>query len=345
MRPPAVRRCGCSTRCFVRDCRSNPRSIAPPLVSPLRIAGLAHAIAATVLRWSVDLDRLIDGATARPLPADAKARTALRIALGQALVLGTPGHAAIATVLPLVDGGPRKLVHGVFGAISRAGATLPPVPTLPAGLAARWSAAWGDEMVAAAATALAAQPPTDLTLRDPRETDGLAAAIPDAVSLMPGHLRVPAASRVADLPGYAEGRWWVQDLAASLPVRVSPDAGRAAALDLCAAPGGKAMQLAAAGWTVTAIDQSARRLERMRENLERTGLAATLLAADIERWEPAEPAESRASRRAMHGDRHLPPPPRRASSRATCRRFAISPPRRSGCSIACFRVGAPWAVC
>src|SRR3954453_19805402 len=91
----------------------------------------AHAIAAETLRRLPDLDALIDSATTKRLPDDAKARFALRLALVQALALGTPQHAAISTVLPLVDGGPRKLVHGVFGTLMRGGATLPDQPTLP----------------------------------------------------------------------------------------------------------------------------------------------------------------------------------------------------------------------
>ena len=90
--------------------------------------GLAHAIAAEALRRLTDLDALIDSATAKPLPDDAKARFALRIALVQALALDTPPHAAIATVLPLVDGGPRRLVHGVYGTLMRRGAALPDPP-------------------------------------------------------------------------------------------------------------------------------------------------------------------------------------------------------------------------
>src|ERR1700712_1256126 len=92
---------------------------------------LAHAIAAEALRRLPDLDALINSVTQRPLPDDAKARFALRIALVQALALGTPPHAAISTALPLVDGGPRKLVHGVFGTLMRGGATLPEFPGLP----------------------------------------------------------------------------------------------------------------------------------------------------------------------------------------------------------------------
>jgi 16S rRNA (cytosine967-C5)-methyltransferase len=235
---------------------------------------LAHAIAAEVLRRLTDLDALIDGATAKPLPRDAKARTALRIALAQALQLGTPPHAAIATVLPLVDGGPRRLVHGVFGALMRKGATLPELPGLPDGVAERWTANWGEAMVEAARKAIAAPPPIDLSLRDAEPSPAL-----DGISLAPYHLRLPAGARVTELPGFSEGTWWVQDLSASLPARLI-GAGQGRALDLCAAPGGKTMQLAAAGWDVTAVDLSDARLKRVRENLARTRLKAKLVAGD-----------------------------------------------------------------
>ncbi|MEI9927592.1 MAG: transcription antitermination factor NusB [Sphingomonas sp.] len=246
--------------------------------------GLAHAIAAEALRHLPDLDALIDSATQRALPDDAKARFALRIALVQALRLGTPGHAAIATVLPLVDGGPRKLVHGVFGTLMRANAILPEVPTLPAPVALRWREAWGEAMVEAAARAVAAPPPLDLTLRE-------GASIEGGVSLMPGHARLPAGASVPDLPGFAEGQWWVQDLAASLPARLLGK-GPGRAFDLCAAPGGKTLTLAAAGWDVTAVDISDSRLQRLRDNLDRTGLSARVVAADLLAWQPDAPADA-----------------------------------------------------
>jgi 16S rRNA (cytosine967-C5)-methyltransferase len=237
---------------------------------------LAHALAAEVLRRLPDLDALIDGATAKPLPRDAKARMALRIALAQALQLGTPPHAAIATVLPLVDGGPRRLVHGVFGALTRKGVALPELPTLPEGVAERWTKFWGTDVVEAARRAIAAPPPLDLTLQ---ETEGDWAGRLGGISLAPGHVRLAPGARVTDLPGFAEGAWWVQDLSASLPARmIGPSSGRA--LDLCAAPGGKTMQLAAAGWEVTAVDLSEARLKRVRENLARTRLTARLVAGD-----------------------------------------------------------------
>lgn len=246
--------------------------------------GLAHAIAAEALRRLPDLDALIDSATRQRLPDDAKARFALRIALAQALRLGTPPHAAISTVLPLVDGGPRKLVHGVFGTLMRANAALPEVPALPDAVAMRWHAAWGDATVETAGRAIAAPPPLDLTLAGGEPPE-------DAVSLMPGHARLPAGTAVPALPGYDEGRFWVQDLAASLPARLI-GRGAGTALDLCAAPGGKTLQLAAAGWQVTAVDVSEMRLERLHENLARTGLAAEIVAADLRRWKPAAPADA-----------------------------------------------------
>ncbi|WP_315762258.1 RsmB/NOP family class I SAM-dependent RNA methyltransferase [Sphingomonas sp. Y38-1Y] len=252
--------------------------------------GLAHAIAAEALRRLPDLDALIDGATRQRLPDDAKARFVLRIALIQALRLGTPHHAAIATVLPLIDGGPRKLVHGVFGALMRSDATLPELPALPGSVAGRWAAAHGDAMVEAAQAAMAAPPPIDLTLADAAATDSWAERL-GGTNLAPGHVRLPAGADIAALPGFAEGAWWVQDLAASLPARLL-GRGTGDALDLCAAPGGKTMQLAAAGWRTTALDIAENRLARLRDNLARTGLDAMIVAADALKWAPPAPVDA-----------------------------------------------------
>jgi 16S rRNA (cytosine967-C5)-methyltransferase len=258
----------------------------------------AHAIAAETLRRLPDLDELIDHATRKRLPDDAKARFALRIALVQALAMKTPHHAAISTVLPLVDGGPRKLVHGVFSAVMRQKWALPEVPHLPAGVAERWRKAWGQEVVAAAERLLAVPPPIDLIGEPPAGLNG--------ISLMPGHLRLARGAAVAGLTGHGEGstggprparsfgpgRWWVQDISAAIPARLlGPGEGKTV-LDLCAAPGGKTMQLAAAGWDVTAVDASESRLARLRENLARTGLAAEIVAADVMTWSPAYSADA-----------------------------------------------------
>ena len=240
---------------------------------------LAIAIAGEVLRRLPDLDALIDGATRQRLADDAKARTVLRLALAQKIGLGTPDHAVVATALPLVDGGPRRLVHGVLGNLLRRGLPATDAPHLPADVEQRWDAAWGDDVVQAARRQIAKRPPLDLSFAD--EADARAYG---ETSLAPKHVRLESAS-VADLPGFGEGRWWVQDLAASLPARLIPDEALDV-LDLCAAPGGKTMQLAAAGHRVTAVDSSARRLERLHENLERTHLRAELVEADALAFEP-----------------------------------------------------------
>lgn len=257
---------------------------------------LAIAIAQEVLRWTPDLDAMIDGATSQTLPEDAKARMVLRMALAQMLRLGTPPHAAIATALPLVESGPRRLVHGVLGTLFRAQSTLPDSPTLSDMVAMRWHAAWGDDMLDAAATALTEPPDLDLTIKDPAQTADYATRL-DGVSLASGHLRLQRGVPVEQLDGFEAGDWWVQDLAASLPVRIlgagSLDTGGARhVLDLCAAPGGKTMQLAAAGWRVSAVDHSARRLERLSANMHRTQLSADMVVADIMQWQPGAPVDA-----------------------------------------------------
>ena len=245
---------------------------------------LAIAIAGEALRRLPDLDALIDSATRQRLPDDSKARTVLRLALAQKVGLGTPDHAVVATALPLVDGGPRRLVHGVLGTLLRGGVEPGDAPRLPAEVEERWSERWGDDVVQAARRQIAQRPPLDLTFAAESEAQAFAAEH-DATSLAPNHARMVSSS-VADLPGYESGRWWVQDLAASLPARlIPPDAGDV--LDLCAAPGGKTMQLAAAGHRVTAVDSSESRLARLRENLERTRLDAELVVADARELMPA----------------------------------------------------------
>lgn len=246
---------------------------------------LARAIASETLRRLPDLDALIDGATRQNLPDDAKARMVLRMALAQALVLQTPEHAAVATALPLVDGGPRRLVHGVLGTLLRQRAVLPAIPTLPQGVRMRWS----PELVSLAGAAMIEPAAIDLTLRDAHDT-GLWAERLGGESLMPGHVRIARGSAIAELPGYDEGAWWVQNIAASLPARLLGSGEGRTVLDLCAAPGGKTMQLAAAGWAVTALDQDRARLVRLEDNLARTALSARVVTADLMRWEPPEPA-------------------------------------------------------
>ena len=105
-------------------------------------------------------------------------------------------------------------------------------------------------------------------------------------------MRLPRGTAVERLPGFADGAWWVQDLAASLPARLLGRGEGRRALDLCAAPGGKTLQLAAAGWQVTALDHSERRLGLLRDNLARTGLRAEIVIADALEWQPEAPFDA-----------------------------------------------------
>src|SRR6266542_3229066 len=136
---------------------------------------LAVAIAGETLRRLPDLDTLIDGATRQRLPDDSKARMVLRLALAQKVGLGTPDHALVATALPLVDGGPRRLVHGVLGTLLRRGLPKLDAPRLPEAVEERWSAAWGEEAVHAARRQIARRPLLVLSFADDEEAQAYAA--------------------------------------------------------------------------------------------------------------------------------------------------------------------------
>ena len=249
---------------------------------------LAFAIVGETVRRLPELDALIDGAMRQPLPADSKARMVLRLALAQKLTMTVPDHAIVSTALPLVDGGPRRLVHGVLGTLIRSHPQPSASTPLPAEVEARWADHWGDAAVASARRQIVSRPALDLSFVRDEDAKAFAAAN-DARSLAPRHVRLESGN-VSALPGYDEGDWWVQDLAASLPARLIP-AGRPV-LDLCAAPGGKTMQLAAAGNPVVALDSSKGRLARLGDNLRRTRLEARLVRADAFDWGPDGPIDA-----------------------------------------------------
>jgi 16S rRNA (cytosine967-C5)-methyltransferase len=161
-------------------------------------------------------------------------------------------------------------------------AALDPVALdTPAWLMERWVAAYGSDTARAIALANSHEPALDLTVRgDPTEW---AARLGGRV-LPSGTVRMVAHGPVPLLPGFAEGAWWVQDAAAALPARLFGDVGGLAVADLCAAPGGKTLQLAQAGARVTAVDRSELRLGRVKDNLQRLGLAAETVAADAAAW-------------------------------------------------------------
>jgi len=260
-------------------------------------AAFALAIAAETLRHLGGIDELLDSVMKRPLPDEARARNVLRLMITQSLVLQTPAHAVIATGLPLLAGGPRRLAHGVFSSIDKkrlaAGdrGLLPNPPWLPPAVQERWRKNWGGRVTIASRQGFTKAPPIDLTLRDPKQTSALAEKL-NAQSYLDGHLRLADGVRLSDDPDFAAGDYWVQNLAASLPARLLGSGERQSVLDLCAAPGGKTMQLAASGWQVSAVDSSKKRLKRLAENLARTKLEAQIITADLRAWEAPDPVDA-----------------------------------------------------
>jgi 16S rRNA (cytosine967-C5)-methyltransferase len=151
----------------------------------------------------------------------------------------------------------------------------------PGWLMTRWVRSYGADTARAIAVANGREPALDLTVKSGPEhwARKLAGRV-----LPTGSVRALAPGPVAQLPGYAEGAWWVQDAAAALPARLLGEVDGRRVADLCAAPGGKTAQLAAAGADVIAVDRSESRLERLRQNLTRLGLRAQIVAADVTQW-------------------------------------------------------------
>jgi 16S rRNA (cytosine967-C5)-methyltransferase len=272
--------------CF-DDC-VNPHGLEP------RDRGFAHVLAATVLRRLGQIDDVLRRCLDKPLkPSAARVQNMLRLGAAQLLFLATPPHAAVGETVALATGNAaafRGLVNAVLRRISREGAAMLALQdaakfNTPHWLWTAWSQAWGEAGARAIADANAAEAAVDITVRADAATW---AATLNGEVLPSGSVRCRPAERVETLPGFSDGAWWVQDAAAALPARLLGDVDGKRVADLCAAPGGKTLQLSAAGAAVTAVDRSGDRLEKVRENLARIGLKATLVTADVLRWQPGE---------------------------------------------------------
>jgi 16S rRNA (cytosine967-C5)-methyltransferase len=243
--------------------------------------GFARAVTMATLRRLGPIDRSLDGKLKRDPPG--AVRNLLRLGLAQALWLDTPAFAAVDTTVALAPKPLRGLVNAVLRGLLRDGPLIDdPRALAPAWLWARWRAAFGEAQALALAAVIALEPATDLTPLDPAE-DNLADLL-EAERLPGGTLRLVRRGDVTGWPGYEAGRWWVQDRAAAIPARLMSVAPGERVLDMCAAPGGKTLQLAAAGAQVTALDQSEGRLRRVIAGLARTGLAAETVVADAGDW-------------------------------------------------------------
>ncbi len=265
-----------------------------------RDRAFAHLLAATTLRRLGSLDAVL--ATALDNPGGLRGggiRHVLRLGAAQLLLLETPPHAAVDASVALAEeagaGRFKGLVNAVLRRLAREGADQ-----LAALDSARldtpdwlWDGlvdSYGEAGARAIAGAHQTEAPLDLT---PRRDAAQWAQTLDATLLPTGSLRRHAGGSVTELPGFRDGAFWVQDAAAALPVKLfgclGPAKGRAA-LDLCAAPGGKTAQLAAMGFSVTAIDRVSSRLATLRDNLKRLRLRADTVTADAVSWRPHAPA-------------------------------------------------------
>lgn len=249
----------------------------------------AQRLATEALRWAQRSDRLL-GPFLRNRPED-PVMNLLRLALYEINVEGAAPHGPVNAAVSLATKSKAGMVNAVLRNVLRRGTdwTSLPVPTLPKWLRKRLVAAWGKEAVAAMETVQSGPVPLDITPRgDASEWAGRLGA-----DLLPtGSLRLSQFGQVSKLPGYAEGAWWVQDAAAAIPARLLEVSKGERVLDLCAAPGGKTLQLAAAGADVSALDISEARMERVIENLARTGLTAELVIADALEWSPDKPFDA-----------------------------------------------------
>src|SRR6266567_225085 len=257
-----------------------------------RDRALTRAIIAMVLRRRGTLRHLLGLFLNHGTPADApRVETALLIGAAQILLLDVPDHAAVDLAVRLVQAERRAaryagLVNAVLRRVAREGAQfLAAVVTIaldtPEWLMARWVKTYGAETARAIALANGEEPALDLTVKD--DPEHWARVLGGRV-LPTGSVRVIAHGPISQLPGYAEGAWWVQDAAAALPAKLFGDVRGRTVADLCAAPGGKTAQLAAAGARVIAVDRAPGRLERLRQNLARLHLTAETIAVDVTQW-------------------------------------------------------------
>ena len=261
-----------------------------------RDRAFVRLLVAETLRRLGQIDDLITRCLESPLPPKARrVQDVLRLGAVQMLFLDTAPHAAVSTAVDLLKhtalAGYAKLVNAVLRRLDREGRAW--VADQDAGklntpewLWLAWTRDYGPETANAIAKAHLHSAPTDICAA--HESQIWAEKLGGEL-LSTGAIRMSDPGDITALPGFNEGTWWVQDVAAQLPARLMGDVKGKRVLDLCAAPGGKTLQLASAGAQVTALDLSAKRLERLKQNLARLNLTAEIVAADGAKWVPPEP--------------------------------------------------------
>ena len=252
-----------------------------------RDAGFARAIAGETLRRFGQIDALIRAFVPKAPPPHKSGPTLEILMAGvcELLFLDVAPHAAVDAANRLASTDQKAvhfkpLINAVLRRVSKEGKAFLAAKdadrlNMPDWLWQSWRAAYGDQTARAIARTHLGQPPTDFVLKDDANP-------PTGATQLFGNVwRMADTGRVDLLEGFSEGAWWVQDFAASLPARLLGDVRSARVIDLCAAPGGKTMQLAAMGARVVAVEREPSRMVRLRENLERAKLKAELIEADM----------------------------------------------------------------
>ncbi|HEY2070985.1 MAG TPA: RsmB/NOP family class I SAM-dependent RNA methyltransferase [Rhizomicrobium sp.] len=269
--------------------------LSPGKLEP-RDAGFARAIASETLRRFGVLDGLLRTFITKSPPQHRAGPTPEILLAGacELLFLDVAAHAAVDAANRLAARDKKAvhfkpLINAALRRIDREGrAALAKLDgerlSVPDWLWPRWCETYGEDTTRAIARAHALRPPLDIVCKD------ASFEIPGAIRMPNGGWRLADSGRVEDLPGFADGAWWVQDFAATLPAHLLGDVRGKTVIDLCAAPGGKTAQLAAYGANVIAVEREASRMERLRSNLERLKLPATLIESDARDFTPDAPA-------------------------------------------------------
>lgn len=269
-------------------------------VLPSRDRAFARMMIATTLRRLGQIDALIDNAKSQDSPLPNGLPNIIRIGAVQLLFMNVPDHAAVDTAVRLVDemglSRYKGLVNGILRTLGRTGQELvaqQDTYTLntPDWLRIHWERDYGLETARNIAAAHLSEAPLDITLKNPADRDYWVGTL-EAIVLPTGQLRRVQGGAVHELSGFSDGQWWVQDASAALPATLFGDVKNRTIYDLCAAPGGKTMQLAAMGANVVAIDRSAQRLKRLQDNITRVNLQdrVDVRPMDASVWKPAEAA-------------------------------------------------------
>jgi 16S rRNA (cytosine967-C5)-methyltransferase len=263
-----------------------------------RDRAFVHMLVATALRRLGQIDAAIKACLDKPQELKADALDILRLGAAQLLFLATPPHAAVDTAVDLAasmkSAQPyKKLINAVLRRLAREGTAMLAKQdaarlNTPDWLWLSWRKTYGVALARKIAEAHLGEAPVDVTVKT---YAGEWAKKLGAKSLPTGSLRLNGELPLTELPGFQGGDWWVQDAAAALPVKLLGNVQDQHVIDLCAAPGGKTLQLAALGAKVTAVDRSAKRLERLKENLARTKLEAEVVCRDALAFVPDKKAK------------------------------------------------------